>query len=376
MNALIGNGPTNLWQTACEHSNTGVWQRDVASGVEHWSSKYCQLYGLDMDQCGSSSFENWLSVVHPEDRERVLRDHDRIRRTRAAHLRNEFRIRHPSGERWIEEIGSNLYDENGNLIEMVGIAIDITHRKSTELRLRAINRSRNQLISMFGHQLRSPLAVMESALRIHRNKPDVLPRPFERIIEEQSAELGYVIERLLADVRIHEDDFSLSYSFIDPRAHAKRVLERTMMRYANKHSSIDFICSEDLPMIWADPFWFDQVCDNLLSNACKYSEAGATISISLSDEGSRIALTVADSGDGLSSADIERIFELHVRGEHALNGQHEGFGIGLTIVKKIVLMHEGDLQVESRGPKKGSKFTAWFPHDPSARTSGFKLGTP
>jgi CheY-like chemotaxis protein len=110
-----------------------------------------------------------------------------------------------------------------------------------------------------------------------------------------------------------------------------------------------------------DAVRLSQVIANLLNNASKYSDAGATIHLSASVENDAVAIQVRDTGAGIPPDILPRIFEPFVQADRSLERSRGGLGIGLTLVKKIVELHQGQVSVESAGLAKGSTFTIRLP---------------
>ena len=111
----------------------------------------------------------------------------------------------------------------------------------------------------------------------------------------------------------------------------------------------------------ADTARLAQVFQNLLTNAAKYSDLGATISIRATSEADRVVVAISDPGSGIPRALIPRVFDLFVQGDRTIDRAEGGLGIGLTIAKSLTELHGGTIEVESEGPGKGSTFTIRLP---------------
>jgi CheY-like chemotaxis protein len=117
---------------------------------------------------------------------------------------------------------------------------------------------------------------------------------------------------------------------------------------------------ESLPL-HADPVRLTQVIGNLLTNAAKYTEPGGRIWLSASRDGDAVVLRVRDTGIGIAPPMLSRIFELFVQADHASTKAQGGLGIGLTLVKNLVEMHNGTIEARSEGPGQGSEFVVRLP---------------
>ena len=121
-----------------------------------------------------------------------------------------------------------------------------------------------------------------------------------------------------------------------------------------------FVPSAGLP-VDADAARLSQVFQNLLTNAAKYSEPGAQLSVRATSEGDCVAVSVTDPGLGIPRELSPRVFDLFVQGQRTIDRAEGGLGIGLTIAKSLTELHGGTIQVESEGSGKGSTFTVRLP---------------
>jgi signal transduction histidine kinase len=110
-----------------------------------------------------------------------------------------------------------------------------------------------------------------------------------------------------------------------------------------------------------DPLRLAQIVSNLLDNASKYTPEGGAITLTTKAEGDAIVITVADNGIGITTDALSHIFELFVQDERALALQNGGLGIGLAVVRDLVVAHEGSVVARSAGPDRGSEFIVRLP---------------
>jgi CheY-like chemotaxis protein len=111
----------------------------------------------------------------------------------------------------------------------------------------------------------------------------------------------------------------------------------------------------------ADPLRMEQILVNLLTNAAKYTDAGGKISLTIRREGDRLAISVRDTGIGISAELLPRVFDMFVQGDRSIARTEGGLGIGLTLVHKLAEMHDGSVTALSEGPGKGSEFIVRLP---------------
>jgi signal transduction histidine kinase len=131
---------------------------------------------------------------------------------------------------------------------------------------------------------------------------------------------------------------------------------------------------QDLSATWpshpirllADPTRLTQVVGNLLNNACKYTDRGGSISLTMERERMQAVVRVRDNGIGIAAEQLPRIFDMFVQVDTTLERSTSGLGIGLTLVKSLVEMHSGTVEARSDGIGQGSEFVVRLPIAPAA----------
>ena len=268
------------------------------------------------------------------------------------------------------------YDQADNSArELIQRAKRVTRRRFTpEEKVRArseelaelqaeaeLERLKAQFISQVSHELRTPLGFIKGYVTTLL-RPDVSPddetrREFLTVIHEESQRLEALVEELLDTSRIRAGTFTVSKEEIDMEALFQRVLERakTGMRSHTLTREGDM----PLPTIRADVRRLEQVLDNLLDNATKYSAEGR-VTVSAQVEDGKVHFTVSDQGDGIPAGELGRVFDAFYRGHHPAVRKVRGTGLGLTICKGIVEAHDGRIWAEST-PGHGSRFHFTLP---------------
>jgi PAS domain S-box-containing protein len=251
-----------------------------------------------------------------------------------------------------------------------GIVRDITERKrlqdDVQRRVHDLadaDRQKNEFLAMLSHELRNPLAPMRNALHLMRlsvpENGDL--HAAHAMMERQLQHLVRLVDDLLDVSRIIRGKIDLRRERIDLRLAASRAVETAKpILDANGH-----VLDADLPeaAVWVmgDLVRLSQVISNLLTNAAKYTRTPSRIRLTLRREGGGASVSVVDPGEGIAPDLLPRIFDLFVQGDHALARSQGGLGIGLTLVKRLVEMHDGTVWVASEGPGRGSEFTVRLP---------------
>ena len=223
------------------------------------------------------------------------------------------------------------------------------------------NRAKDEFLAMLGHELRNPLAAISNAANVLENPRTELQTASKAraIIGRQVAHLGRLTDDLLDVSRALTGKIVLQRRIVDLSAAAAQAL--AILRSAgrlDRHAVV-----ERLQPAWvdADPVRLEQVINNLLVNAIKYTPQGRRIIVTVERIGGEAVLSVGDEGIGMQPELAARVFELFVQGKRALDRAGGGLGIGLTLVKRLVELHGGIVTAYSAGPDLGSEFVARLP---------------
>ena len=266
-------------------------------------------------------------------------------------------------------------DEVSELAKALGeSAVAIRDReeqqRKAEHALRTADRAKDEFLAMLGHELRNPLASVSNAaqlLKMARDQPQVLEN-VSAILSRQVEQMTRLVDDLLEVGRVTGGKVRLQREPLDLAVTVVQLLDT----WRNDGRLIHHDISTELQSVWvsADRARIEQVFSNLLDNAIKYTPAGGQIRISLRREGASAMLEIIDTGLGMPPELIGRVFDLFVQGERTLAREPGGLGIGLTMVKRLVELHDGTVQVKSDGTNHGATFTVELPaiDRPESRT--------
>ncbi len=223
---------------------------------------------------------------------------------------------------------------------------------------------RNQFLMLAAHELKTPLTtiagsaqLLQRTLARHELATERDQRRAE-VMVQQVERLNMLIANLLDVSRIHEGRLSLSREQVDLTLLSQRIADEISATLLN-HQII--LSGVDTPHVIAgDRQRLEQMLHNLLGNAIKYSPEGGTIHLDLAPAGETICLSVSDRGLGIAAADLPHLFDKFYRVPNA-DYQINGLGIGLSVVREIILLHGGTITVESQ-PGHGSTFRVFLPY--------------
>jgi signal transduction histidine kinase/ActR/RegA family two-component response regulator len=236
-------------------------------------------------------------------------------------------------------------------------------RKSAEEALRESNRRKDEFLAMLGHELRNPLAPISIALQILREAP-AGSRDAEWARESIGRQLSHMT-RLLDDLldisRVTLGKIQLQVAPVNVGQVIANAVEATRPLIDSGAHQLTVRLPEASPVIRGDAVRLTQVVANLINNAAKYTARGGRIDVAVDQEGPDVRVSVRDNGIGIAADSLERIFDLFSQ----LPGGHEraqgGLGVGLTLARRLVEMHGGNVEARSEGPNRGTEIVVRLP---------------
>jgi len=342
-------------------SNDGIWDWDRVSDQVYFSPRWKEILGYE-DHELSNELEEWRSRIHPEDAEWVLSVNNQFFTTDASHFVIEYRLRHKDGSyRWVMGRGTCLRDQSGAPSRMAGSHADITDRKAMELELVAVRDAalaasevKSSFLANMSHEIRTPLNGIMGMLQLLEPSP---------LSDEQKKYIGLAIvsgqrlTALLSDIldisRIEAGKLTLTMRPFELEEIRASIENLFSIPATEKGLALHVELDEKLPRrLIGDELRLRQILFNLVGNAIKFTAEGfARLQISALPESRgeecRILCCICDSGPGISDDALPGIFEPFVQGEGAYVRRHQGAGLGLSIVARLVHMMGGALAIDS-----------------------------
>ena len=271
-------------------------------------------------------------------------------------------------EREIRQINLELEERIAQRTESLKIAYTKLENTNDELRmansqLQELDRMKSEFVSMVSHALRAPVTNISGAIELLSQDESFLEADDERnelfeIVQAESARLSRLVQGVLAVARLEGGKLELRQEPIDMRAFAEKTIQN-MEAVAVRHS-FSLSCSDDLPCVWADPDYAEELLVNLVDNSVKYSPNGGEVEVRLEKQGDYVVVSVSDQGSGIDEVDLERIFERFHRVDGSDSGSTGGYGLGLYISKRLVEAHGGKMEARST-LGRGSTFSFTLP---------------
>jgi PAS domain S-box-containing protein len=225
------------------------------------------------------------------------------------------------------------------------------------------DRPKDDFFAILAHELRNPLAPIRNALQIMQIVQDdgATTAAARVIIERQLKHLTRLIDDLIDMSRMTQGTFVLNKerTALSDVIQLALTIARPQLEGKEHHLEIE-LAAEGL-YLSADANRLGQAFANLLNNASKYSSTGTPIRVTATAEQDEIIVRVIDQGVGIPEDMFERVFDLYGQVDRLEDGTHDGLGIGLTLVKRIIELHGGGVAVASAGSGRGSEFTVRLP---------------
>lgn len=262
----------------------------------------------------------------------------------------ELLLRLRKRERDVERLNAELEETNRGVVALYAELDERDQRK-------------NEFLATLAHELRNPLGVVGTALHAVRAKnsrdPEVA-RPL-RLAERQLWHLARLVDDLLDISRIDQGKITLRRQRVDLAEVVVRSVESCggLMRERNHHLDVN-LGEESMPLN-ADPVRLEQVVDNLLSNAAKYTPEGGHVRVRAHRRDDHAVLRVEDDGVGIAPEMLDRVFQRFAQADETLDRSGGGLGLGLALVERLVSLHGGTVSAHSEGEGQGSRFLVELP---------------
>jgi PAS domain S-box-containing protein len=297
--------------------------------------------------------------------------------TRVEHSRRRETLDLQRDHGWVRLLVDPVLEDDG-VVGLVCIVSDVTiERQAAQVRAalfareqeareeaEATNRAKDEFLAMLGHELRNPLDVIGSAVRVLDVQPDrdATAAKAQEVIARQVRQLGRLVDDLLDVGRVTTGKITLVRVPVDLAETVQRCVAGLMPPGEAPHHTVTV--RAEPTWVEADQSRVEQIVMNLLSNAVKYTPKGGRIDLTVGGDGRMGRLTVADTGAGMTPHMIERVFDLFFQGERTLDRAEGGLGIGLTLVQRLAEQHGGRVEVQSPGTGRGSTVIVELPQVP------------
>ena len=356
---------------ALEATGAATWIIDYTRGaMESFDAHACAMAGLDASRTWWPA-GTFCELLHPEDRSMMqaalAATYVAAGRSAATHgPLMEYRILRPDGKvRWLQGAGVVQRDAAGRAMQFVGVSIDITERRRAQQALLEADRRKDEFLAVLAHELRNPLAPIRNGVQILRLRTaaDAMLQRTLSMMDRQASHLVRLVDDLLDISRITRGQLELRQRRLfltDVLANAVDG-SRVLIEGRGHELIVEIRPGADGLQVDGDPDRLVQVFSNLLSNSAKYTDKGGRITLTLDHEGSEAVVSVQDNGIGIPPQALERVFEMFSQAHSREQRADGGLGIGLSLVRTLVQMHNGSVTALSDGLGAGSTFKVRLP---------------
>ncbi|MBC7574844.1 MAG: PAS domain-containing protein [Herminiimonas sp.] len=337
-----------------------AWMADPDGHIHWYNDRWYAYTGATPDQMLGWG---WESVQDPALLPMV------VERWRASLASGEpwemtFPLRSASGEfRTFFSRAAPLRDEAGKIVQWFGTNTDVTEIKAAEKELKAASERKDEFLAMLAHELRNPLAPINTAAELlsltHLDEARV--KQTASIISRQVGHMTKLVDDLLDVSRVTRGLVTMRADVLDINELVTEAVEQVQPQMHVKQHRLSVQRADEALYVRGDRTRLIQVMSNLLNNAARYTPAKGTIDVKVTSAADWITISVSDDGIGLAPALAPYIFELFTQGERSSDRGQGGLGLGLALVKSLVELHAGAVSVRSEGAGKGSEFVVRLP---------------
>lgn len=363
---------------ATEAGEVGLWDLDVLTDTLFWPARVKAMFGISPNV--TVSMADFFAGLHPDDRAAT---------TAAFALASEpgqrtvydVEYRTIGKEdgiiRWVAAKGRGLFDEDERCTRLLGTAIDVTRRKSTEAALKEseanlmvavgalqeADRHKDVFLATLGHELRNPLAALRNAMAVMERAPAsaAMSDRVREVMERQVTQLVRLTDDLLDVSRISVGKINLRREVVSLSPLIAQAVEAHMGSIEQASQQLEMLLPEPTVMVYGDSARLVQLFGNLIGNASKFTPTGGRIEVVARLDGGAAVTSIKDSGVGLPADKLDCVFETFKQLGSPTERSNSGLGIGLALVKQLVEMHGGRVEARSAGLGKGSEFIVTLP---------------
>jgi PAS domain S-box-containing protein len=351
-----------------ETSDDAIVSKNLDGIIQSWNAGAERMLGYSAEQ----AIGRHISLIIPPDR--LNEEEEIIRRLRAGERVDHYeteRIK-ANGERIAVSLSiSPIRSASGEVIGASKIARDMSERRRAEDELRALaadlseaDRRKNEFLATLAHELRNPLAPISNAVQLLRHQKQLTPGVVEtasELLERQVAQMSRLVDDLLDMSRITRGHIELRRERIDLAVVVRQAVEATRAQYQSMNHQLTVSLPDAPVTLHADAARLAQVLGNLLNNACKFTDRGGNVNLSVVRRNGEVEIRVRDDGIGIPPSELPRVFEMFTQLNTSMERSRDGLGIGLTLVKTLVELHGGTVSVHSGGVGQGSEFIVRLP---------------
>lgn len=337
-----------------------AWMADPDGHIHWYNDRWYDYTGTTLE---SMAGWGWKKVHDPDYLPEVVRVWTEALEN-GHRWEATFPLRGADGEfRMFASRAVPLRDENGKIVQWFGTNTDVTDELAAQDEIRKASQRKDEFLAMLAHELRNPLAPINSAadlLLAMQLNPDRV-RETATVISRQVGHITKLVDDLLDVSRVTRGLVTLRVEILDINQIVAEAIEQVQVLAEAKHHQL-FYKRQDLPIcVRGDRTRLVQIFANVLNNAIRYTPPHGVIAAQVTARAGQAIISVTDNGIGVLPTLAPHIFDLFTQGERSSDRSQGGLGMGLALVKSLVELHEGQVSVHSDGAGKGAEFIVELP---------------
>ncbi len=370
-------------------TNAGTWEWNIQTGETIFNEQWAKMIGYTLEEISPTSYETWKRFVHPDDFQKSTDLINKHIQGEIDQYECECRMKHKDGHWiWVLDRGKVISrTENGKPFWMFGIHIDISERKKMDdelnkahLELKQLNdnleekviertnqvnillKQKDEFVNQLGHDLKNPLGPLLNLLPIlEKTETDGKKQQMFKVINRNVEYMRNLVNKILQLAQLKSPNTNLYYESFHLKGEVQEIIKTNILMFEEHHITIDNQLSDEL-ILNADKLKIHEVFTNIFNNAVKYSKNdGGHIVINQShDNEGLVTISIKDEGIGMDQHQLDIIFDEFYKADSSRH-DFQNSGLGLSIAKRIVELHGGQIWAESKGPDKGSTFYFTLP---------------
>ncbi len=337
-----------------DSSDDAIVSKTLDGIITSWNRGAARLFGYSAEEIVGQPI---TTIIPPELRSEERQILARLHAGQSIDHFDTVRVGKDGKHIDISLTVSPIRDPHGFIVGASKIARDVSERKRVERAVRDSDRRKDEFLATLAHELRNPLAPIRNATELLARLPlDPAARSATEIIDRQVSLMSHLVDDLLDVSRITAGRVRLQKEPFDLWTAVAIAIEtsRPALQAAN-HELISVKPSAAL-YVHGDRVRLSQVFSNILNNAIKYTEPGGRIEISATREEGNAVVRIRDNGIGIPASMLNYVFELFAQINRSYERTGGGLGLGLSLAKRLVEMHDGHIEARSGGPSQGSEF--------------------
>ena len=363
-------------------AGAGIAQCSLTGRFMMVNDRFCEITGQDRKNLLTLAMQE---ITHPDDlSQHEHRFHEIARGSASVAIEKRY-VREQGHMVWVRENIVPLRNSRGEVESILAVTQDITERKRAEQELERArdaaeraNRAKDDFLAALSHELRTPLnpvLLLASDAAANEKLPPAVRADFETIAKNVALE-ARLIDDLLDVTRIIRGKLPLEQSAIDVHAVLRDAIGTVEAELSQKRITLQCDLKAERHTVFADTVRLQQIFWNVLKNAVKFTPERGEIAIRTEcNEEDAIAITVSDTGIGMTADELAGVFEAFRQGDHASNPDWSGhrfggLGLGLAITRMLVELHSGSIRASSSGRNAGSTFVITLPLTKVEKTPG------